>query len=778
MKHSFPPFNSEIFATPPAIFRPLQITHGLDRFGGEAAAVGQGEVDPAGQWAERLESQTTVDIAIDFSNLDAYLARLAGLGLGGIVTNVGFEDYLDDSRQWAILRHGLRKAIDLGLRVWLYDEKGYPSGTAGGIVTRANPELAALGLACYVLDVTGPADIVFPMPLSCHAFVGARAMSVIAQSGERPQLNEAGGSVGSPTVPGEDLSSHIDEWHVLRWTAPEGHWRVLYFAERVMYEGTHSQGNVCEFKHYINLLDPAATRAFLRVTHEAYARELSPDLWATVEAIFTDEPSLMTYYVPALPERYWDKVPVVDAPLFTDRPPAVPWTHDFLAQFQMAKGYDLRPYLYLLFFDDQQSASSAKSAGYIRQDYYDVLTTRYAGAFYGQVLDWCQSHGIASSGHILLEENLCDHVAFHGSLFAALRKMDLPGIDMLNCDPVAMLHGGSFMGASFMAVKQVTSVAHLTGAKRIHSESSDWEQRNYGNFASLAERRGQANLQYVLGVNQITSYFGWTELGDEAQRQYHDYVGRLGVLLTGGRHVCDVAVLYPIRTLWAHYLPPLEPIPNWAERQHRSEWILRVSTGYNEMVKRLLCAQVDVDIIDEEAIVTGGRGNGVLCVADEVYRVIVLPPLDALALATAQALAAFCEAGGILLSVGPLPTLAECAENTPAMCEIMDTLFGNAGPARIVALEDLPDAIYPAAIPPDLTLAQPNPDVLYTHRILGDRHVYFIINNTSGSLTLYPSLREAGPYILYRPLTGEVVSVGKRLQLELEGFEGVFVVST
>ena len=107
--------------------------------------------DPAGQWnawvAERDVNLTQDQLA----GLRQYLETLSNLGLGGIVTNVGFQDYLESPIQWEILRQGLRIAQELGLRVWLYDEKGYPSGTAAGKVTRANPEFAALGLACYTL---------------------------------------------------------------------------------------------------------------------------------------------------------------------------------------------------------------------------------------------------------------------------------------------------------------------------------------------------------------------------------------------------------------------------------------------------------------------------------------------------------------------------------------------------------------------------------------------------------------------------------------------------
>ncbi|MGC9467524.1 MAG: hypothetical protein ACP5HS_02945 [Anaerolineae bacterium] len=763
-------FDLEFFANPPNRFRPLQIVHGLDHLLARPGESRPDEDDPAGQWADRLAASPLLRAGAlrdDFpgkEGIDAYLTRLVDLGIGGIVTNVGFHDYLVSPQQWAVLRYGQRRAMDLGLRVWLYDEKGYPSGTAGGIVTRANPEHSALGLACYVNKVEGGDKLAFPLPPSCRAYVDAVAL-------QEPERATRDGVL--------DLSAQVDQWDTLRWSAPEGNWTVLYFAERIMYEGTHAQGNVSEAKHYVNLLEPEAVRDFLRVTHEAYYRELAPDLWDGVEAIFTDEPSLMTFYVPALPERYWGKVPIADRPLFQDRPPAVAWTRDFLESFRQVKNYDLRPHLFALFF------SQSEEACYVRQDYYEVLTQRYTDAFYSQVQDWCRAHGIAASGHVLLEENILDHVPFHGSLFSVVRKMDVPGIDMLNSDPVEMLHGGSFMGASFMAIKQVTSVAHLTGREVVHSESSDWEQRNAGKHASLAERMGQANLQYVLGVNQITSYFGWHEFSEAEQRRYHDYVGRLGTLLTGGRHVCDVAVLYPIRTLWSHYLPPLAPIPSWTTRTTRSEWEARLAEAYPALVQRLLCNQIDLDIVDEEALVTGDILDGALHVGREAYRVLVLPPLDTLSLATVEALIDFTEAGGHVLAVGTLPRLAESVDRTPELQRRVGRLFGADAGAEQVALEDIVEAVR-ARVPPDLQIrtgpegmgitAEQSSDILYTHRYLEGRHVYFVINNAPEEIVLGVELREAGPYVLYRPLDGSRRSLGQAPLVALGPFEGAFIV--
>ncbi|HEY3342842.1 MAG TPA: glycosyl hydrolase, partial [Anaerolineae bacterium] len=498
---------------------------------------------------------------------------------------------------------------------------------------------------------------------------------------------------------------------------------------------------------------------------EQYARETPPEVWSHIRAIFTDEPSLMTPYVSELPLSHRGKIPVIDTPLFVDRPPAVPWVEDFAAHFMALKGYDLTPYLFALF------TSESEESCYVRQDYYDVVTRLYTDAFYTQVLAWCRAHGVASSGHILAEENIVSHVAFHGSLFAPIRQMDLPGIDMLNSDPLDMLAGDSFM-----TIKQVSSAAHLVGRKRIHSESSDFVQGLAGKHATLPERCGQGNLQYVLGVNQITAYWGWKEIGEEAYHQYNDYMGRLASLLVGGNHVCDVALLYPVRSVWAHFLPSDKPLNTGAHPGQEPEWVVRVANSYPELVRDLLRQQIDLDIIDEEAIITGQMRDGALYVADEQYRAIVLPPVHALSLDTAKALAAFVQAGGLLISAGPLPELAESAAGSLALRKLFKGLFDTGGSARIVAAGEIAPYLR-AHLAPDFTLAEANPDILYTHRQMDGKELYFIINNTPAPVTLQPTLCAPGPYKLYRPMNGSVTPATIPLCIELAGYEGVFVVA-
>lgn len=726
-------FDRNSFSDPPKQFRPLQLVHVLDR-----------------ELSLDIETWEENRAVLDRDGIDRRLERLTELGVGGIVANVGFENYLQSAEQWDIFRYGVNKAAELGLVLWLYDEKGYPSGTTGGIVTRAHPEYAALGLACYRVQIQGPHEVRFDLPVSCRKLVWVGATQDLRTATHQTVL---------------DLSGHVDDWGTLRWSAPTGTWTVLFLAERFMYEGTHGTTNVSEFRRYINLLNPNAVRAFLRVTHQQYHRELPPYLWAKIDAVFADEPSLMTAYLPAVPERFKGRVPALDSPLFSDRPPALPWVESFPEQFREQKGYDILPTLFALFF------SEAEQAQYVRQDYWEVVAGIYARSFYGQVRTWCREHGTASTGHLFAEENLTNHVPYHGSLFSAVRQMDVPGIDMLNANPSSIVSG-----IGFITPKQVSSIGHLSEARQIQSESSDWGQRNRGRHASLAERIGQGGVQYALGINQITSYYSWGEVGEAGWRTYNDYMGRLASLLTGGHHVCDIAVLYPVRTMWAHYLPPLQPPAESGERQPlRSAWMERVNAGYPDLVQRLLRQQLDVDILDEQALVEAESRDGSLRIAGESYRAIVLPPMHALSLPAARALAAFCHAGGHLLSAGPPPDLAESPEATARLRAEMAALFGHGGPARTVSAEEAPTLLR-ALIGADLTLQRPNDNLLYTHRQLEGRDLYFLVNSAPEATIVRPTLRVPGPYTLYRPLAGTIGELGNELEITLDGYEGVFVV--
>lgn len=76
----------------------------------------------------------------------ARMKTLKELGLGGIVCNVAFDKYMASEAHWETLIRGVEACREVGLGVWIYDEDGYPSGAAGGLVLKRNPEFEALAL--------------------------------------------------------------------------------------------------------------------------------------------------------------------------------------------------------------------------------------------------------------------------------------------------------------------------------------------------------------------------------------------------------------------------------------------------------------------------------------------------------------------------------------------------------------------------------------------------------------------------------------------------------
>jgi hypothetical protein len=118
-----------------------------------------------------------------------------------------------------------------------------------------------------------------------------------------------------------------------------------------------------------------------------------------VEAVFTDEPSLMTSYLK-------------DAQGLL---PAVPWSRTFRREFREATGADVLPLLPALFHD------CGPETPYHRAAYWRFVTELVEKHFFQQLEDWCRAHNTVLTGHALYEERLTHHVAFEGSLYACAR---------------------------------------------------------------------------------------------------------------------------------------------------------------------------------------------------------------------------------------------------------------------------------------------------------------------------------------------------------------------
>ncbi|MBI4607318.1 MAG: hypothetical protein HY721_35580 [Planctomycetes bacterium] len=655
---------------------------------------------------------------------EALVRRLEARGFGGVVANVSFQEYLRSEEKWRSFEAGAAAVRAAGRIVWLYDEDGYPSAAAGGLTLEGHPEWEARGLLCVVEDSSGTGPLEVKLPEGDVVLAAAYPL--------RDGRGDLSGAV--------DLKPQLSPDRTLRWDRP-GSWRLCAFVESRLYERTHATGNLYKKRPYPNLLEREAVQRFIEVTHEAYARRFAP-LAGRFEAIFTDEPSLMSVFLEPAPH------------------PALPWSRGLAEAFRRSTGRDLAPLLPALAADFGSEGLRA------RCELWSVVGRELASSYFGQIQEWCRAHGIASTGHLLAEEDVGSHIGFYGDFYACAERLDYPGIDCLTSDPATV---------PWHVAKLLGSIACVRGAPRAMSETSDHSQRyrppgdaRPPRDVSAGEVLGTAHLLYAAGINTTTSYYSWSGFDDGAVRRTNEHVGRLGVVLAGARHACDVALLYPLESAWARFTPQR----HWA----RAPGVMAIDGLYRDACYTLFRWRRDFDVIASSALAAARTDGGALAIGSERYRALVLPACDVLPAEALRRAAELVRSGGVLLAIGEAPANTPRDFPSPEARAASEDLFGAAAlsprrdeerlafrrhpsggaavflPARSAWL--LP-AVLDGLLEPDLQAPAGSP-LRYSFWRVDGRHAYFLLNDSALPAAAEVSTRGEGPAELWDPSTGRI----------------------
>ncbi len=544
-------------------------------------------------------------------------------GMPGIILHARFGlemPYLSDQYLDRIAL-AVEEAKKLGLDTWIYDEMNWPSGTADKRVLKERPDLTQKYIECLNFTVRGP----------WFTYLTGADSRYIDFERSKPLAAFAVSSEGQVV----DLTPNLSFENVIPWEAPPGTWRLMNIVEK-------------EADYYIDALNPEATAEFLRVGYEPYLHPVGDNLGKPMIGFYTDEPA-MHYYVTGGDN------------------PIVPWTKDMLRRFQARNGYNLRPRLPDLFFDI--SPESAR----IRYDFYTTLTEFYSEAYYKQIHDWCQARGVLFTGHILYEEWLRMMVRVEGNPFKHYPHLDITGVDHLY--PII---GNRDRPAEHVAIKLASSAAHQNRSPRLLCESFG------GIFMDTTMQRMKwiADWEYALGVNLLNPHgFHYTLEGARKRDwppsmfyQYpwwhyygvfSDYISRTSHLLSGGRHIAKVAVLWSINAVFATYTP-----------QQSNPRADRIVNDFNTLTDLLLRVHYDFDYLDEDVLAGAEIADGVVHVGDEAHSLIILPPVTHIKLETLEGLEAFVSGGGSVLGMVFLPDRAFSDSGIVDIGDRVEALFG------------------------------------------------------------------------------------------------------
>ncbi len=555
-------------------------------------------------------------------------------GYGGIVTNVAWDNtYLQNDRAFSVLKSGVKRAIDKGMHIWLYDEYGYPSGSAYGQTLKGNPEYEALGLVpvAEIVPAGGSKTINLlhghKEIVSAYIYEGSNANNVNLASAQ---------NVSSSISANKDSVTYINRTSSSKVL-------VAYMSKR-WYEFTHSMENWYAQQRYINMLDAEPTQKFISITHDKYYANLKEYFGNGIQAFFTDEPALQgNYFDVSDRNRQVLDVPDLDIPIVE----CLNYSESLFEKFEQAYGYALNPYLGYLYMDD----GSAK-AKQVRMDFYALTSELFRTNYLGQVGEWCEDKGVASSGHLLLEELLYQNPWFAGNMIQLLSTMTIPGTDLLYSEPLGA------MNAACITSKFAAAAAEYTGKENTFSEISGAFD---GTVGDVYDQINAVGAQICMGVNTYASYYyqGGNHTLEE-DKIFSTALGRMRYMTTGVSHTAKTAVYYPYEGASAETLPTKNL---WVATDGAKE----VSNSFSNLCRALVGKQVDYDLVDhinlDKCTVKAGT---LVAPHGEEYTSIVVPYTTAMYSSSILKLIEAANAGVEVVVVGIDQVVCETGKNNVA----------------------------------------------------------------------------------------------------------------
>lgn len=595
-----------------------------------------------------------------------------------------------------LIKFAVGEAAKRGMKVWLADEGSYPSGFAGGKIGELYPQLTMQGIDADIrMNVMPGQTISIPTPPDTLG-----AFMVHLQTGAISSV---------PVTPGQ-----------MQWTAPAPPpgasgapqpWQLvfvrhLFRSSPTRYinraDGTNAKDSLYPLIDYLN---PAATQAFLKTTHEVYKAQFGNEFGKTVIGFFGDEPDYTGF---------------------------IPWTPRLLETFQAKKGYDLQPYLYLLF-----APKMTEQAWRVKADYYDVWSAMFRDSFFDVQAEWCARNNLDYLVHLNHEELMLrfsspeDLIRNEGDYFRDTRHVQVPGIDNLSqLVPAAIHTADARWDVNNNFPKLASSAAHLFGKPKVWTEE--------GGGAGV-DGKYQLDYQLVRGVNlmQIRLPLGAAEIPPQAGMLAR-YTNRAGYLLSIGKPAAQVGLYHPANSMWLG-----------DEEADRSTTKL----GW-----QLLQHQVDWDYFDEQSLtsVASIERGGFRNLSGQLYRALVFPSSTVISKTGLERLRAFTQAGGRVLFVGKTPkwvvdrTFLD-AKEAPDLS--FATLLEPAGDITARVLAALPT--------PDVRLDSECTACTYLHRSWRDGEMYFFFNEGTHRESHVATLAGTGQVQEWDLGTGTIHPIGR-----------------
>ncbi|TWT85057.1 hypothetical protein CA13_65390 [Planctomycetes bacterium CA13] len=627
------------------------------------------------------------------------------------------------------------------LKMWIFDEEWWPSQMVGGHVP---PEYGSKYLESEQKTVTGPQHY------EIDEVGGPHFVAVVAgQADSKGRIDDATLIDLEPSLDGDRLV----------WDVPAGRWSIMTFRWR--YAG--AQGHQ---RQWISV-DGASKDCvdwFLKTVYQPHFDRFGDDFGNTIAGYFYDEPETQgdwgTEVIPEIQRR------------------GVDWKAVLVAkQFQLQ--------------DPEQQTAAA-------YQYQDAFAEAWGRTMYGGISDWCREHQVKSIGHFMEHGELYLRPTFcAGNMFQLQKYTDMGGIDLV----LHQMYPGERPLHVYQTPKLASSISHAYGKKDDLAMCEIYG--GYDQTVTYPQMKWLADQHQVRGVNFMVPhsfnprapydhdcppyfYNNGNEPRWPLYRVWADYTNRLSTMLSGGHHVCPVALLYLGNSF--HAGKSITP---------------------ENMTSALQDALFDCDWMPYDAFENDTQiADANLLLHDERYRVLVLPAAEVLPYETLAKAKEFCQSGGVVVAYGILPTAsATLNKDASDITQLREAIFGqvekpgldacqvNANGGRSYFLPEQPTTeqiqqvlAVDAGIHPTLEVLDGQTDdwLHVLHRVKAGRDVFFVANQqhegstktfrlrirAGGVPEAWDAMRNAVNSVPFKRIDDDVVE----LNLTLEPLESVLLV--
>ncbi|MBO5285311.1 MAG: hypothetical protein J6B16_00265 [Clostridia bacterium] len=539
---------------------------------------------------------------LDKDDLLWQIENFKDMGLGGfhmhvragMATKYLSDEYLD------LIKSCVDKAKEMDMKAYLYDEDTWPSGFAGGYVTKHQKYRQRK----IILSEEYKETVSLKESIDTGKLVFLAAYDI--------NLNVNGELVSYKRIGKDDTASGIKKY---------------------VYLHTAENSDRMNKQSYVDVFNKEAINEFINVTHEKFKSKVGDEFGKTCPTIFTDEPQFSMGSVLKEP--------------FSKQEVSRAWSVDFEDDFIKTKGYNILDKLPEVFWDLEGNKISKA-----RYDFHDYTAERFRLGFNETLGNWCDNNNLPLTGHLMQEPTLWTQTNSVGECMRNYKHYGIPGIDLLHD------------AHEFNTAKQVQSIVRQYGKEGMltelygvtnwdfdfadHKHQGDWQMALGVTLRvphlSWVSMKGKAKRDYPASINYQIPW----------HKQYgiiEDHFSRVCTALTRGKPICKVAVVHPIETYWLHFTT------------NNSKKKDIIDKHFEELTNILLFNCIDFDFISEADILNQKVEAGkTLKIGQMSYDAVIMPALDTIRENTLNLLNAFADAGGSVIMLDHAPKCVDAIE--------------------------------------------------------------------------------------------------------------------